>query len=263
MTENQFALELYKRYGTVTRARNCFLYTKKCVRITDMFLQNGRAILGWDAGSAFTHFKNMLSKGLTGSFISEDVSRLQKAVSALLESSRRLFYFSSKVDAIKAALSYAPSNTAVYLPWTFDSSVWQKTACVVLEPPFPWTDSLFILAINETLLSSDKEVSFANQVNFPFALEAGITRSIYNLIEQLPLRQEKNWFIYDSVLTKYWTRKGPYLFSKIPEEKYDSFVLHCLDCGIAVNPGYNVPSIVPFGADKGVFTKLKNSPFEF
>ena len=30
---------------------------------------------------------------------------------------------------------------------------------------------------------------------------------------------------------------------------------------IVFNPDYREYSIVPFGADKGVFTKLKNSPF--
>ena len=78
---------------------------------------------------------------------------------------------------------------------------------------------------------------------------------------RLSERKETDWFIYDSILTKYWTRKGPYLFPKIPQEDYDRFVLHCLSLGIIINPNYDSPSIVPFGADKGVFTKLKNTPF--
>ena len=45
------------------------------------------------------------------------------------------------------------------------------------------------------------------------------------------------------------------------EQEYGEFMLHCLDCGIVISPDYNVPSIVPFGADKGVFTALKNAPF--
>ena len=39
--------ELNLRYGPVLRARKCFLYTKKGIRITDMFQENGKAILGW------------------------------------------------------------------------------------------------------------------------------------------------------------------------------------------------------------------------
>ena len=80
---------------------------------------------------------------------------------------------------------------------------------------------------------------------------------------RIPLRKETDWFKYDSVLSKYWTRKGPYLFPKMNEEMYKKFVVHCLDCSILINPEYNSPSIVPFGADMGVFTKLKNNTFDF
>jgi hypothetical protein len=94
-------------------------------------------------------------------------------------------------------------------------------------------------------------------------MEAAYTRSIYNMIKALQERSEKDWFVYDKVLTKYWTRKGPYLITKVPEEKYNEFVLHCLDLGIIINPVYNQESIVPYGADLGVFNSLKNNPFDF
>ena len=94
-------------------------------------------------------------------------------------------------------------------------------------------------------------------------IEAAVTRSIYNLISALQTRQEKDWFIYDLTLTKYWQRKGPYLFPKIPKEFYGKFLLHCLDLGIVASPVYEQPSIVPFGADKGVFEILKKNPFVY
>ena len=100
-----------------------------------------------------------------------------------------------------------------------------------------------------------------NAIKLPFVLEVAITRSIYNLIKALQERQEKDWFIYDPVLTKYWNGEGPYLFPTVPKDNYRDFALHCLDCGLVISPDYNQPSIVPFGADRGVLTKLKNSPF--
>ena len=100
-------------------------------------------------------------------------------------------------------------------------------------------------------------------VRLPFALEVAYTRSIYNLIKALQEREEKHWFIYDTFITKYWERRGPYLFPKVPADIYKDFVLHCLNCGLLISPDYNQPSIVPFGADRGVFTKLKNSPFNW
>ena len=92
-------------------------------------------------------------------------------------------------------------------------------------------------------------------------MEAAVTRSIYNLISAIQTRQEKDWFIYDNIINKYWERKGPYLFPKIAMDKYRDFLLHCLDLGIVISPSYENPSIVPFGADKGVFSVLKNNPF--
>lgn len=249
--------KLYDMYGPVTRARNCFLYTKKGIRLTDMYQEDGRAILGWEGGNAFTQFKNVLSRGLVGSFVCEDHSRVEKAVSQLLASNRKIFYFNNKVDALKGGIFCSPQGTAVYKPWNTNNTDWSQVDSVIIEPPLPWTDTVYILAIKE-----EPELPLSRTIIIPYALQTAIARSIYNLVEALQNREEKDWFIYDPILTKYWTRKGPYLTPKIPQEKYDDFVNHCLNLGIVINPEYN-DSIIPFGADKGVFTKLKNSPFKF
>ena len=259
MTNEELYSLVYDKYGTITRARGCFFYTKKGERLTDLFQENGRAVLGWDGKNAFTFFKNMMNKGLTGSFICEDKSRLDKAVSTLLASDRKCIFFAAKADALKAGFSISPQNTSVYRPWNSDSPEPQTIDCIILTPPLPWCDNLFILAVKAEL---QLQIKLTGQIKLPFAQETAITRAVYNLIAQLKARTETDWFIYDPVLTKYWTRKGPYLFPKISENRYDAFVKHCLECGIVINPSFNEPSIVPFGADKGVFTKLKNSPFE-
>lgn len=263
MTVNDFSMEIYKRFGTVTRARNCFLYTKKGVRLTDMFQENGRAILGWSGGSAYTQIKNAMNRGVTGSFITESSSRVEKAISSLFCSDRIVFYFATKADALKCALLFSKDNTAVFTPWLTDSVDWTSTNAIVMAPPLPWTDTYYITAINLNLYKENQELTelIPNQIKLPYPIEAGIARCIYDLIQALQERKESDWFIYDTVLTKYWTRKGPYLYPKISVEKYDDFIKHCLDLGICVNPDYNSPSIIPFGADKGVFTVLKNSPF--
>jgi len=269
MNKSELFTELYKRYGAVTRARGCFLYTKKGVRVTDFYQEAGRAILGWEGGSAFTMFKNVLSRGQTGSFICEEapVSRLQKAVSELLASDRIIFCFSSHKDAFEAGLSLFPDETSFYRPWNAQNEKIKinQQAALILTPPLPWAESIFILALDAKKVEEnpDKLLFIRNAIKLPFALEVAMTRSIYNLIKALQERQEKDWFIYDPVLTKYWNREGPYLFPKVPKDNYADFALHCLDCGIVISPDYNQPSIVPFGADRGVFTKLKNSPFEY
>lgn len=261
MNINDFSLEIFNRFGTVTRARECFLYTKKGTRLTDLYQEDGRAILGWRGNEAFTYFKNTLSKGLTGSFITEEKSRVNKAVSALLNSQRKVFYFSSKNDAVTECLSISPESTNTYRPWNPEPIKWEEIDCIVLTPALPWTNTLYLAAIKEDLVKDKQYLN--NSIKIPFAFENAIARSTYNLIAALQEREEKNWFIYDQILTKYFDRKGPYLYPKIPKEKYDDFVLHCLECEIAINPDFNKPSIIPFGADKGVFTKLKNKPYNY
>ena len=262
MTNNELYKLVYSKYGIVTRARGCFLYTKKGVRLTDLYLQNGRAILGWDTKNAGTFLKNQLNKGLTGGFICEDQQhlRLQKAVGQLLGSERRVAFYSDKSAALKAALAICPQSTAVYRPWNPGNTDWNTTGCVLINPPLPWGENLCILAVAQPLVKADSPLQ--DTIAVPFALETAVTRAIYNLVAALGERTEKDWFVFDPVLTKYWERKGPYLFPKISENEYDDFVRHCLDCGLVINPNYNEPSVVPYGADAGVFSQLKKAPFK-
>ena len=269
MNKSELFNELYNRYGAVTRARGCFLYTKKGVRVTDLYQEGGRAILGWEGGSAFTMMKNIISRGQTGSFICEDNPsyRLQKAVSELFASDRTIFCFNSQKEALEAGLILFPDSTSVFRPWNSQNEKIKlsEISGLILTPPLPWAQSIFILAADTKKLAEnpDQLLLIRGALKLPFALETAYTRSIYNLIKALQERTEKDWFIYDPVITKYWERRGPYLYPKVPQDKYPQFALHCLDCGIVISPEYNTPSIVPFGADRGVFTKLKNSPFEY
>ena len=86
MEESQYwyCQEIDTRYGAVKRARGCHLYTSKGRRLTDMYQESGRAILGWGASRAMTEFKNIVNRGITGSFPTDYSARLEKAVKKLL-----------------------------------------------------------------------------------------------------------------------------------------------------------------------------------
>lgn len=242
MTEEQLKKEIFSRYGAVTRARGCFLYTKKGVRLTDMYQAGGRAILGWGGGDAFTRLKNVLNRGLTGSFITEFTFQIDKAVSELFESKRKVF-FTSEV----------PSYGMFWEPWNEKCRNCSEEKVIVVKPALPWTDSIYMICVSE----KDSDLYPQKTVSLPSPVIAAITRSVYDLIGAMKEREEKNWFLYDQELCPYFERKGPYLYPKMAEEKYDDFVLFCLELGIIINPEYSGHSVIPFGADKGVFTKLK------
>lgn len=260
MTELNLANELFNRFGAVTRARFCYLYTKKNERLLDLYQQGGKAILGWGSSKATTLFKNVLNRGITGSYFTEFNDKIEKSVSALLESQRKCFIYTSRKAALKNALTISINDTSFYRPWNSSNINISQKDCLILEPVLPWSENIFIVAAKPEL-TENKEIE--NSTELPAPLSAAIGKSFYELKKELPLRQEKDWFIYDTIITKYWTRKGPYLFPKVPEEKYDQFVLHCLDQKLVISPEYNKPSIIPFGADAGNFSGLKNNPFDF
>lgn len=246
MTEEQLKKEIFSRYGAVTRARGCFLYTKKGVRLTDLYQAGGRAVLGWGGGDAFTKLKNVLNRGITGFFITEYDNQIEKAVSELLQSKRHVIF------------TYrAPDFVPLWEPWNEnlpELSELDKINAISIKPPLPWTDSLYLICVKDDF----DDGKILGRIDLPSPIIAALTRSIYDLIGAIKEREEKNWFIYDQVLAKFFERKGPYLYPKVPSGNYDDFVLLCLDNGIVINPDCNEHSIVPFGADRGVFTKLKN-----
>ncbi len=288
MLKNSILLisKITEKYGTVRRARGCFLYTQKNIRLTDMYQAGGRAILGWGSGSATTVFKNVLERKITGAFDTDfspkadnEKSRLSKAVSELLgeivteENRGRVVFVFNSVGECKNSVEFVKEKFGIdakkYIPWNQDGTDWRNEKAVIVEPTFAWDEDIFILALEENFFAElEKNESLYEKIislvyRIPAPLCAAFTRAIYDLIKELQCREEKNWFIYDTVLTKYWVRKGPYLYPKVPLEKYQDFVLHCLENCLVISPDYDVPSIVPFGADFGNFTKLKKNPFEF
>ncbi len=277
MDKENFALELYKRYGTVKRARGCFLYTAKNVRLTDLCQENGRAILGWGGSSSFTMLKNFLNRGANGSFITDCSFRLEKAVSTLLNSKRNLLFFCSKEKCTEAAQKFGGEENFFYKPWLLDkdenSINWSEKKYVMLQFPLAWAQEIYVLAVrfdNEkdslsSVLEETKRIKSEYKfflTEIPSPLKAAYARSVYNLIAALQERSEKDWFLWDKVLNPYFVRKGPYLYTKLNDSDYDDFALFCLDLGIVINPQSQTESIVPFGADRGVLNSLKKSPFK-
>lgn len=264
MINEEYYSEIYNRFGPISRARGNFLYTKNGGRLTDMYLENGRAILGWgnDNGengtASFLKLKNIINRGLTGSFKTSFSNQLNKALSDLLNANCVAHVFFDKEKAEQVALSIS-SRLVTYVPWKgliSEDEVVFDFECVLITPPLPWTDNLYILALRNDIVPL-----FISQ-KISGAMEAAIARSIYDLINELDNRSEKKWFLYDNILKDYFLRKGPYLYPKIPQEKYDDFVKHCMDCNLLISPDFNIPSIVPYGANKGIFTLLKNNKWQ-
>lgn len=309
MEESQYwyCQEIDTRYGAVKRARGCHLYTSKGRRLTDMYQEAGRAILGWGASRAMTEFKNVMNRGITGSFPTDYSARLEKAVKKLLpeythirwyaslESARRAVSFFFNLSAgvqigeqpqLDAVINAHPENVQdltfdnwLYVmgiprwrPWLesthltgerdIPSFVMEQNSraqeAVVVVPPLPWTRTYYLVAFSDT---GNRKIVPSDML--PPPVLAATARGIYDLIAELPCRSERDWNLYDSIICKYWKRRGPYLLPLVSPEQYKDFFRHCLDCGLLISPYYRTPSIIPYGADTGNFTELKKNPFVF
>ncbi len=263
---------IYTLYGNVRRARGCFLYTEKGVRLTDMYQEDGRAILGW-GGNPFTVFKNVLSRGITGSFKTSFNARLSKAVTDLLDCADNAACACEAADKSKndtrSVLVYSQRPAAAdieqeFVPWNSVPGIkYSEKNAVLVVPPFSWTDDIYIVAVKPGFEDKIRSQIHLEEKALSAPVAAAVCRSIYNLIQQMKLRSEKDWFTCDKILNRYFERKGPYLYPKLPPEKYQAFVDHMLDCSVVINPVYGRPSIVPYGAEPGVFSKLRKNQFEF
>lgn len=127
---------------------------------------------------------------------------------------------------------------------------------VVVVPPLALARTFYIIAFNE---NPNRTIPPSDVLLPP--IMAATARAIYDLIAELPKRSEKDWNQFDSVILKYWKRRGPYLLPKVPLSKYKEFFCHCLNCGILISPNYRTPSIVPWGANIGDFKRLQKNVF--
>jgi hypothetical protein len=95
-----------KRYGTVRRAYDYHLYTAKGVRLLDLCQEGGEAILGWRSGKSKLAFKNVLDRGITGSFPTEVEDELVRAVQEVLPHYGIVRWYSSRERARIACAAY-------------------------------------------------------------------------------------------------------------------------------------------------------------
>jgi hypothetical protein len=244
-------------YGFVRRARFCYLYTQSGIRLTDLCQAGGRAILGWNCGSANTAFKNVFNRGVhagapwipAAADVTEEMHRLERAVRALFPAASNVCLV--RADSLKPDFpQWRPwaVNTVDIIGDTVDPS---GMDAVYFLPPFPLASDW------ASICSSHPAPCTLNLVPCPSPCTlAGITRSIYDLIAELPKRGEAGWARYDKYLSPYFERRGPYLYPKMSEADYPAFVARCLDARLVISPHYGVPSIIPWGANPGDFIPL-------
>jgi len=291
--------EIRTRYGNVRRARGYYLYTEKNIRLLDLWLDGGKAILGRRTGQANLVCKQFLDKGLTGFLPTKADVQLRRALEALLPDYPVIRWYETqgKAERIAGAVLQADQNGTVQpLPvWrpfldlapASDSQGPIADGIMLVTPAYPVPCGIIAAGsrFEERLPPSD--------VLFP-PLAYSLVRAFFDLKHKMEELQLKEIKIEDghhsemagrsarvshtivkkrqAVLNRkaeverlipgVWTQKGWYLFPHIPEAEYPAFFLQALDAHVLISPEYGTPSILPdceSYAELIRFLKLRNT----
>ena len=291
--------EIRKRYGNVRRARGYYLYTEKNVRLLDLWLDGGKAILGRRTGQANLVCKQFLDKGLTGFLPTKADVQLRRALEALLPDYPAIRWYETqdKAERIAGSVLQADQNGTVQLlpVWRpfldlAPASASQEPiadSIMLVTPAYPVPCGIIAAGsrFEESLPPSD--------VLFP-PLAYSLARAFFDLKHKMEEFQLKEIKIEDGhhsetagrsarvshtivkkrqavlnrkaeaerLIPSVWEQKGWYLFPHIPEAEYPAFFLQALDAHVLISPEYGTPSILPdceSYAELIRFLKLRNT----
>ena len=270
--------EIRKRYGNIRRARGYYLYTEKNIRLLDLWLDGGKAILGRRTGQANLVCKQFLDKGLTGFLPTRADAQLQRALETLLPDYPVIRWYETQDKAERIAGSVLQSGRgstvqtlAVWRPFLGvdtgceNETVAETVPIMLVTPAYPApygiiaADSRF----EERLPQSDAlfpplAYSLAraffdlNRKIGEFQLEDGyhagtaersarISRTIAKRRQTVLNRKVEA----ERLIPCVWVQKGWYLFPQISEAEYPELFLQALDAHVLISPEYGIPSILP------------------
>lgn len=108
--------EIRKRYGNVRRARGYYLYTEKNIRLLDLWLDGGKAVLGRRTGQSNLMCKQFFDRGLTGSLPTKADAQLQRALAAVLPDYPVIRWYETEDKAARLIRSLLQKNDREALP---------------------------------------------------------------------------------------------------------------------------------------------------
>ena len=278
MNMMNFYDEIRNRYGNVKRARGFYLYTEKNVRLLDMYLDGGMSILGRRENQAPLVFKQSIDKGLNAFLPSSGDYRLKKALNSLFPEHPHVYFLSEwnkafsflEIENNKTDLdSCIMENT--WKPFLPSSENLKKKKVFFVNPPF--CTSIKIAVSKDVLPILSSEVSAAEK--------EVLAKAFFDLIRIIKLREQEKGLSDEELInsargkkkkqqlvksiksyrrvvelcSRFWNMEGPYLFSKLNEEKYETFFKAALDFHIFLSPYFTIPSILP---KIRVYTELEN-----
>jgi hypothetical protein len=236
-------MRLLRLVPPVLRAREFRLYTQGGGRLTDLWQEGGRAILGHTPAGVLRELKNTANRGLSSPFPHPLARRFEKALARLFPG--RLFRVYAPGTAIRTILDAAGVSSPQAILWRpFDGA--SVALPSVLVPVLPgWSSPPIVLAIDPAF--EEARPFPPSDIISPIILAAA-ARGLYDLIAASPERGRAPFpKTCRAIPQSHWQRQGIYLrYEPRPAgEAYTVLFRHFLEGGFLLPPDPRLPLILP------------------
>ena len=262
--------DLLRLLPPIRRTRGARLYAADGRRFLDLWLDDGRGLLGERDRLTRTQASNAADKGLTRPYPGLYDERLQRAISEAWDGFTVTRCFSSEERALAAAEAVigsvprlvdsvrpAPgaSDTSLYLARPFAPL---PPAAALMAPRLPcprlWAPAC--LAARAGTPAAERLAALPGDLVPAQALVAA-ARGLASLTSAArDGYAEEAWRRSDRRLASFFERRGPYLFARVAETRYGDFFRAALAGGALVAPTPEAPSVLSPDWDDGELVRL-------
>jgi hypothetical protein len=248
----------------IRRARFWRLYAEergpdKTWRFLDLWMDDGRCILGAKGTGLGTRAKAAIDVGLTRPFPSVHETRLKKALLERYPAFAAVRLYRNEERALLAAEAITPgASVPILYPFAEHLKAPGDAGSEASRPrlamprlPCPAAFAPAVLLFRD---AADAEAATGDLVP-PLQL-ACARDSLHELDRFGRVFTETLWRKTDRRLGKYFERRGPFLFPKVDEAGYAAFFAAALGAGVLISPARERPSLVPGDFDDGELAKL-------
>lgn len=277
MSAERSARERLGLLPPIRRARLWRLYAEDRAgglpqRFLDMWMDDGRCILGAKGSGIGTIAKAAIDTGLTRPFPSVREARLEKSLLARYPAFAALRVFRNEDAAIAAAVAVLPEGARLELLRPFaehfgappaDAAAMPQTSAPRVAMPrvaMPRLPCPPAFAPGILLFADEKDASGVRGDLVPPLLLACAHRALGELDRFASEYCEALWRRTDRRLKPHFERRGPYLYARATALQraggYDGLFAAALGAGVLLSPDPDLPSIVPGDFDDGELARL-------
>jgi len=225
----------------VLRARDFHLYLEGGKRLTDLWRQGGKAILGHKTPRVLFELKNAAERGLFCTFPHPLERRFLKALEGIFPGRQfRLFLNEGSLCQVQKTVS-------LWRP--FAESMGDYSTMKIFTPvlPFPLGPEVLVL---------EKKMDFPAGELIPPVLLAPAARALSDLAAAMKAKTLPRFPRIDKVASCRWQRQGIYLKTETKGDGYAALFRCFLEAGFLLPPSPAEPAILPFSMSSGEEAKL-------